>query len=426
MTNPRAPLDIMSRSIRIRRPRLSRRLSQLSVAGLIAPALVLAVMAVLAQLRFDPLGLLPSELVTNLAWLWGLGVPALTVIAGLVGALAPTQPGSLVVGDEGISLQRGRRCSYVPVGDIQAGLVVPSTCGAALDLDLADGRVLRVEMGAAEATAVLERLGLGPGRRRVTVPLRSEALTLFAGCGAFILSVLLAASVFTAVALVHPTGWLATSLLLVVAAVIALAPLAARWIAGSHEVVIGIDGVLIRRAGRARLVPIALIRRALCEHGALVLELCPSTRDGSAERLSVYGADPAVLAGLAARIEATLRRAEETAVKATAGLEPHGRSMAEWREALTRLMQDEGAYRRAPFEAIDLGAVLEGGRAPACRRIGAALALCATDQDGVGRAQVRRVATACAGEALRAALETAAEDEVNEGVIRRALRDPRT
>jgi len=101
-------------------------------------------------------------------------------------------------------------------------------------------------------------------------------------------------------------------------------------------------------------------------------------------------------------------------------LDRQGRSTAAWRDDLDRLLSPADDYRHARISPEDLGAVIEDPTAPAERRVAAAVAL-STREGAEARRRVRIAVQACADEDLRAALEAAAEGEIEEVRLGRAM-----
>jgi hypothetical protein len=102
-------------------------------------------------------------------------------------------------------------------------------------------------------------------------------------------------------------------------------------------------------------------------------------------------------------------------------LERRGRPAPAWRAALRCLMAEAGAdYRTAKLTREQALAVLEDGGAPAELRIGAALAL-SSARDRATAERLRIAAEGCASCDVRIALEQAADGEVDEGTLDRAL-----
>lgn len=101
-------------------------------------------------------------------------------------------------------------------------------------------------------------------------------------------------------------------------------------------------------------------------------------------------------------------------------LDRHGRTREAWRDDLGKLLAPEGDYRNALVSPEDLGALIEDSSAPAERRVAAALALAARAGDEARR-RVRIAVQACADDDLRGALEAAAEGEIEEASLGRAM-----
>jgi len=328
------------------------------------------------------------------------------------------RPGEIAVDADGVRVSSDDHAWTIPARDVVAGLVLPTTTGPAVELHLGDGSVLRAGLEhERDAYAVLDRLGVGPERRRVAVTLGSVGRPLLAGCVAFPLAAILGAMMIRELAPLGPDTLKALALMLFMVA----STLIARRVAEPREIVIGADGVLVRSVWGTRLVPFAEIEDALCAGNRLLLHL-RDPRGGRREKLFVLrGHDAGIAAGLADRIADAIRAAGgKPSASAAAELDPAGRPLHAWRAALGKLLTGGGDYRRSALGADHLIAVLEDASAPPARRIGAAIAL----RDGVhpeARARVRIAADACADEDVRAALEAAAAEEIDEGPIRRVM-----
>ncbi|HTN88222.1 MAG TPA: hypothetical protein VL242_31295, partial [Sorangium sp.] len=114
-------------------------------------------------------------------------------------------------------------------------------------------------------------------------------------------------------------------------------------------------------------------------------------------------------------------RGAPEAGRAGALLERRGLPATAWRAALRRLVSESGAdYRTAKLTREQALAVLEDGAAPAELRIGAALALSAW-RDGQTVERLRIAAEGCASRDVRLALEQAAEGDMDDWMLERAL-----
>ena len=104
-------------------------------------------------------------------------------------------------------------------------------------------------------------------------------------------------------------------------------------------------------------------------------------------------------------------------------LDRDGLSIADWRARLRDLglgRSGAGAYRSLSLEHEDLAKVVEHSSAPPLRRIAAALALSAAATPEL-KVRVHAAVSACANEHLRIAIEKAAEGEIEEAELERAL-----
>jgi hypothetical protein len=386
------------------RPRLARRLSQLTAAALVAPLLV-----ELASLVGKPHTGEPSF--ETFAWSWLLGVPFLTLMTVVAETTErPTRTRLRVEGDD-VVLGDGRE--RLRPDEVVSGVLTP----IGVDLLLRGGDALRAEIPRAEAEAVLEALSLGPDRRRAELTLGSETRRLAAGC-ATLPVLLFGACVLVAVLPNIPRGWGELLVVLIMLGA-TVGPLLARRLTAPADVVIGAEALIIRRHGRTRRIPLAALRKAEGVSGRLVLEVAPASGEGAAEVLRLPSGDDALAWAAAQRIRAAQQAAGHAAV--VPDLDPAGRSLPDWRKALSGLRRADGEYRRAQLHDDDLLAVLQDGSAPAEARIGAALALREGAEPSEARTRVRIAAEACADEELRAALEAAAAEEVAEGAIRRVM-----
>ncbi|WP_438014993.1 hypothetical protein WMF18_29445 [Sorangium sp. So ce315] len=196
--------------------------------------------------------------------------------------------------------------------------------------------------------------------------------------------------------------------------------------------VAGSDGLSLRDDAGERFIPYACIERVddTALGVALVLaggEEVPLTivppqllRDPSETGLSMVLAERRREHLLALLRERSGRGAPE-ARRAGALLERRGLPAPAWRAALRRLVSESGAdYRTAKLTREQAYAVLEDGAAPAELRIGAALALSASRDDETA-ARLRIAAEGCASRDVRLAIEQAAEGEIDDWTLERAL-----
>ncbi|WP_437903837.1 hypothetical protein WME95_35860 [Sorangium sp. So ce327] len=302
----------------------------------------------------------------------------------------------------------------IPRADILSGMVL-SDLRVRVELRLSRGRVIEVQIAREEEGArLLAALGMGPTERRVAVSLGSVHRELAAGCIGLPLFMILWLIVIAAIALPLPASRSAGP----VVAWFALA-LGSTWLlrraARRTQVVVGTDGVRIDRPFSSVWVPYAELDSVGRRGDRLVL-----SRRG--------GGIPVVLRTGEALTEALAQRIRDAHEGAAAGAAPRGaealerggRDLAAWREDLRKLLAG-GDYRAAGLTPEDALLALDDVSAPRDRRVGAALLLRVA---GYPEAQerIRVAAGATADDALRAALERAAEDEVDEAALARALR----
>jgi hypothetical protein len=402
------PLVVESACVTQRHARLARRVSQLSGALLVSVPILAMLVAGLE------IGLsLPFSIAESVAWTWLLGVPVLTVAAAITSAVERPGRATITAGEDGLTLAYRDDERRIGAAAIASGLVTP----AGLDLQLTNGSVLRAEMREDEAISVLDALGVGPDRRRAALMMGREGRPLAAGCGAFVAAIVAFLLLAAVAASVIPAAVALLGALLMV-----LAPHLARAYTAPASLTIGADGVTLRHAYRTRRIPFAAIHRADPLDGRLVLTLTPTEEGGPAETIRLPGGDPELAAGAAKRILSLKQAPSTSASQAIPDLDPAGRTLPAWREALSRLRRADGEYRRAQVRDDALLAVLEDGAAPAKLRLGAALALREGDAPAEARARVRIAAETSADEELRAALEAAAEEKVKEAPLRRVVR----
>ena len=222
------------------------------------------------------------------------------------------------------------------------------------------------------------------------------------------------------------------------------------------EVVVGTDGVALEGFGKRRFIAYSRVRRVARDPRGVrlyltdgVSVLLPTKADADAALPMTPGVDASfdptsVKRGLprgvpvedlfrkdVARREALFERVEQ-AMRARgqsrvsnvqlAQLDRRSRSLPAWRDELRALLAAEGSgYRGAALASDQLAEVVEDAGAPTERRIAAALAL-SGHGDAEARLRVRIAVEACADEDLKAALAQAAEGEIEEPKLRRAMK----
>lgn len=361
-------------------------------------------------------------------FLFGIGgVIAYAVARALPGvdasmfAVASVAPHALVIErQDGAPLRIDRE-------DLVAGWLEPS---GTVRLSIADDTELALLSRAADARAaglaLLDDLELSSRQRaaRFTIGGVADQSALARTALGFVgLTSFLALVVAVCLSLASiGTSRLFTALLAswAIALALVIARLALRRV-GKRELIVGTDGLRLR-GFTERFVPLDAIERVEESPDGAWLYLATSK---ARRRERVFLAhdrdrDEADRRSFVTRIE-EVRAAHHERTETLATLEPGGRDVDAWLAHLRGVVAREGDYRNARVEPAMLERVVEDGAAPPSRRIGAALALAALG-DPAARSRVRVAAEASADDDLRAALELAADGEVEESLFTRVLR----
>lgn len=431
------------RWLRVRRVRLAQVFSRLSVASLVAPVVLVYGVGATVEAFGVRLGLWRAarslgvpQVVLDLArgvftsvdtaiglFLVGTAVSvALALVSVLVGAERRSAGGVLRAGPEGFTLEQegGAAPESFARHRIAGGLLLEADGGSCVELHLADGRLLRIGMRSRnKARAMLDRLGMGPERRRIVAPQGRPNHVLAAGCAAYP-----AAFVLFATALLAFDSRLGALAPLFLALLVAGTTLLARRLARGAVVEIGAEGVSVRGAEPVgRFVRFEHIARVSRSGRMLLLMLRDDAAGEPRSPIRVACADADLAEGLGERIEEAMGRARGAHRQAPVAelLDPGDQPVAAWRAGLAGLLAVRAQYRSAGVVADDLLDVVEDPGAAPAARLGAAIAL-RTRRAPEDRERVRIAADTCADERLRAALEAAAaEEEMAEEVITRAL-----
>jgi hypothetical protein len=228
-----------------------------------------------------------------------------------------------------------------------------------------------------------------------------------------------------------------------------------RW----REVIVGADGVALEGFGKRRFIAYAEVRRIkrdpegvrlhLKDGGSVLLPTIVDTKaplpvtrgvdalfdpasvkrsfPGGIASEEVYEKDMARREALFDRIRLAMRGRGQSRVSSVqlAQLDRRRRSLPAWRDDLRALLAVEGSgYRGAALGPDQLAEVVEDAGASAERRVAAAIALSGSG-DAESRRRVRIAVEACVDENLRAALAHAAEGEIEEAELRRAMKQRR-
>lgn len=402
-------MEIVSPNVTETRARLGRRLGLAALlAGLLVP------------IATDFAGRAPK-----LAAVLGIGVRnglasfvSITLLTALVlglSALAiriwrPRGRATVRVEHGELSIERKGYRSCIPLDQIEEGWLL----GRSGDVELRckNGNLLRVATAEGGA-GLLEAAGLDAAHRTIRIKLgETTFLTWMTG----LLGPSFAGSITAWVANTVRIPFATINVLLFVGLWYGLLrAVYATW--GPEELVIGADGVSVIRAFSRRFVPFGDLQKVVTSAQQVRLVL----NDGKVvtARARHLTADQRTL--IESRIaEARALARGDAPAQALAALDRGGLSLGEWRRALAELLVSRDAYRRAPITAEDLAQALADPTTAAERRLGAAMALAASD-DLELRQRVRIAADASASEPMRIALAAVAEGEIEDAAIEQAL-----
>jgi hypothetical protein len=374
-------------------------------------------------------------------------VPGGLLVLGLVASdwmsrtMAP-RSGVVEIGDDGVVVERGGRRVLRTTRPTEGWT---RDHFGAVEVVLRAGRgqiVTFTTANAARAAEALATAGITPERSAVKTRLydvgawspllRARALVLARRW-------LVAATIAASVALGFAGLPILVPLVLGAVIVAALADnvLETLWPA---EVTVGIDGLLVEGMRHRRWLPfgdIATIKKdgggilVVLDNGErfdLPMPLAP-TRMGTRHRWPIgsfaerthgpaeqRARQTALFQHIERAIEAWRRHGELAGAQL---LERRGRPLDRWARELRDLVKNR--YRAAGFTAAELADVAADAQEQAERRIGAAVALARIDEADC-RTRLRIAVDTCANPELRAALEAAAEDALDEATYARATR----
>lgn len=298
---------------------------------------------------------------------------------------------------------------------------------------LRSGTSIRAELDGARADDVLHAFGFDRAQRALTAPLRGTLGPLTRGLLALVVALLLTVPL----GLVALGGEAGTAFGFGVALVLA-AQVVARC--GRPQVVLGTDGVRLTGGVIRRFIPFSAIERA----SAVTVSLPAGTDDcyvrdlpgwgvrlllrhGKSVHLPTIGQTAAQQGALLSRIRAGLHEygaeGSRRALRAASGVDelaPNGRSVAQWTRELADWRIRDAGFRDQPVGEDELRQVLSDASAPLPRRVGAALALKASEPDALPR--IRLAADTSASDEARNALEAVHDDTLDDALLQRIVR----
>ncbi|WP_437606704.1 hypothetical protein WMF20_38005 [Sorangium sp. So ce834] len=412
----RPPFELTSPRVAWRYEAVGRVLGGVALLPIVVPFIASTVAVVLAEVLDD--GGLKKTAFGALALVL-LGV-LLAFVLALVSALlsttafGPRRPVRVSAGAAGLRLARGATERSIPRAEIVSGLVLTEP-RVRVELHLRGGRVLEVQVARErDGERLLAALRIGPAERRVAVSLGGVNRELVAGCvGLPVFMALWGAALAAISRPIFGSAALAVAWLVL--------SLASTWLfrraVRRTEVVVGSDGVRVERPFASVWLPYTELTAVQARGDRLVL----SRRRGEAAVELATGED--LTEALAQRIrEAHASAVGSAAPRGAEALERRGRDLAAWLDDLRKLVS-AGDYRATALSPEDVLHTLDDADSPPDRRLGAALVLRIAGYPEA-RARIRVAAEATADDALRAALEHAAEEEVDDAALARALRRP--
>lgn len=337
----------------------------------------------------------------------------LSVVASTV-SIPPVHSATLTASEDGLFMKdRHGHSKSIPRDRLVSGLVVPADKRLELFLNGGDKLIAAIP-NEYDAQALLSALGLDSARRRVAVKLGSVPAQLTYGC--LMIPLTFFGMIMLLTLLDVPDRFFKTMLPGLFPLMLLLAIRAARPV----EVIVGTDGVGLRRAWTRRFIPYSALRSAeIDDDSNLVLKML------SGKEITLNNGDEPARRALSARIREAMQAQGDGSAEGRAELdllELRGRSLHAWRDALKGLAARPGDYRRAGIPEEMLLSVIEDPDAAPERRIGAAVALRASGRKDAAP-RIRVAAEACASERVRVALERAAEDELDDATLELAMKE---
>ncbi|MDI1447430.1 hypothetical protein [Polyangium sp. 6x1] len=417
------PLVVASPSIEHRRPRFGGWLMRAGFGGFVGiPGLIVTILAIVGPASVDESALL-SALCVFLGIL-GLVVSPFVSLAGAVLtslSLPARSSGVLRADAQGLVVVQAGKEHHFSRAAIEGGLVLPGTLldgkRPRVELYLRRGAVLTAEVpDGMTAHRVLDRLGVDVSRRRVAVLCGSAYRPLLTGCVSLPFVCFLLCIPFGYFITEYPSArWpplaFAWSVLLLMGFIVRLTR--------PREIIVGSDGLRIGGLFGDRWIRHSLVRAIEEKQRALFLEVGEAGKPS--RRIEAATGDPSFIMAVAGRLRLAIALGSNGAGGPPVGaeLDPAGKSFTEWKDKLQSLLLHTG-YRKSAVTYEELIAVVDDPDLPPGQRIGAAMALGIAKHPDA-RVRIGLAADACADDAMKLALEEAAEGELDERTLRRVL-----
>lgn len=360
--------------------------------------------------------------VTMIAVLLGiLGVAmALGCISELIGAWrARRVVGSIEIGEEAITVEADGERVVLPHEAVSEGIFRPADRVVRLWFNRVD-RLDIEPFDNRSADRLLDTLAAGATERALDLAVRRASAARIAIAVA--LTPICAAVIFVLAALESAGGVIGAAAALGVGWTLFVTRFGA-----PQRILVGHDGVALEGVRGQSFLPYRRILGVRATPTGVILEVADGAEiPVNLLRRAHIGLDLSARRrdALVAKIEAELKAADSAGddLLGIAQLERGERSIAAWREGLRALTtRPTAGYRAASLDPEHLIRILETRAMAPERRLGAALALSSTEDPAVQR-RLRVFIDSSASDALRGALEQAAEDELDEGVLAGALR----
>ncbi len=390
------PRSFSCRRVAVRRKAKSRALGIAGAAALGAAVTLDAIGARGALQAFVPFA--------------GVAGNALLIAALFAAVGGPRRDARLEIDDNDLVLDRGGRRTVIPRSSIRGGWVVPEGEHAVAYVELTNGDVVRAELASPDdANALLEAAGVAAHQRALRVRMGPRWKAAAIGAGGALYAMFQIFPVFIEAPRLVSLG--------VAGAFMAAMAWLSAWLLGPFTVVIGTDGLEIRRGVRRKFVPYAHIRSVDTLGRDVLLEL----RDGQWVTITSSSDDRAHRDAVLERIRRAIENAPAVGASevALSALDRNGSAFDVWLERLRAAAQRGGTYRNAQLSVDVIARVLSDARTAPERRIGAAVALRAIDAN-VAAEQIRVAAASSASEPVRVALERVLEDKLDEHCVDQA------
>lgn len=301
-------------------------------------------------------------------------------------------PGIITVTHGRVLVESSPSADLIVLSEITEGFFVPPDT---VRLVARSGEALVLRTTRPEAERVLTAAGVNAARRVLHMRLAIPAAEL--RVGAAIGEITLAAAI--CLAFRRPSS-ASVMEMAAIGAILAIAAASAR-VFRKRSMKIGSDGLLLQAGFRRRFIPHATIRRTALDRVGVVVE----ERDGTLTTLRVDGA----LQERSALHAALLERINQAMALGSGSMgPPDPLSRLDSSDALLTRASFAGDYRTPACGVADLARLVEDPRAPAARRLSAAIAFRQIDPEAA-LACVMQAARACANEAFVKALRHAVE-----------------